>query len=267
MIRCHDISALVELYVDGEIDPVEAAEIEVHVESCDSCRALLEQRFEIKDELRALAQAEPLDAAFRARIDASLLAASAAPAATQRNRYAALAAAVLLGGVAAAVGIASDGAQADASPAPLVEAQPYVPVASAVFDESVRWHSRPLPVEVTGPDQVLVGDWFRGKVDFPVSPPDFARRAHLLGGRLGNVSDNDAAVLVYDVDGTKLSVVMFDASESRTNGDGTAELPFYVGERNGYNVAFHEHDGVAYTFTTNLPDAELRDLVNVAFSY
>jgi anti-sigma factor RsiW len=142
--------------------------------------------------------------------------------------------------------------------------------APAVVGESIRWHSRPLPVEVAGPDSQTVGSWFRGKVDFPVSPPDFARRAHLLGGRLSNVENNEAALLVYDVGGTKLSVMMFDRNGSPIPSAHTLDgqqVPLFVDERSGTNVAVHEQDGVTYTFTSDMPDDELVELVNVAFSY
>ncbi|MFZ5817878.1 MAG: anti-sigma factor family protein [Bacillota bacterium] len=36
MMRCHD--DLIQLYVDGDLQPVEAALVEEHLQGCDSCR-------------------------------------------------------------------------------------------------------------------------------------------------------------------------------------------------------------------------------------
>ena len=104
-----------------------------------------------------------------------------------------------------------------------------------------------------------------------MAPPDFALRAHLLGGRVGNVREAEAAFLVYDVDGTKLSVMMFERDGAPLSAGAVAGAsvvgPAFLGESNGLRVAVHEEDGVAYTFTSDLPNDELVDLVNVAFSY
>ncbi len=270
MMSCTDLSAVLEPYIDGEVDEVDAVEIEGHINGCESCCAELERRASLKEGLRALANEHALSDGFRSQMDSMLTLVperEATRPAAPRTAWMAAAAAVMVVGTAG-VTYAITAPSTPEPPMVVASAYPTPPVTAAAVDESVRWHSRPVPIEVTGPDGVEVGEWFRGKVDFPVSPPNFARRANLLGGRLGNVSDHEAAVLVYDVEGTKLSVMMYEPeNDIATGAPSPTELPYYVGERNGYNVAFHEHDGVAYTFTTNLPDAELRSLVNVAFSY
>lgn len=267
MTRCEDFAELVELFLDGELDDPESAEMEAHLSACSTCCEELEARASLKDQLGALAFEHTLDDGFLENLSHSISVSGREEVRRPPRTWMLAAAAVALVSGTAAVTYAVTATPA-AEPAEMVVIAPEIPPVSAVeVAESVRWHSRPVPVEVTGPNPAAVGDWFRGKVDFHVQPPNFARRAHLLGGRLGNVSEHEAAVLVYDVSGTKLSVVMYEPENDIAHGAPTNELPFYVGERNGYNVAFHEVDGVAYTFTTNLPDTELRELVNVAFSY
>ena len=104
----------------------------------------------------------------------------------------------------------SGGTNAQASGA-FDEAEGPAPV---VVDASARWHARAVPVEVTGPEPDAVQAWFADKVAFPVLPPEFGSRAHLIGGRLSNVERSEAAFLVYDVEGTKLSVMVFDAGDT-----------------------------------------------------
>ena len=271
-MRCEDDQHALEFYLDGELEDRDAAEFEAHLDACDSCAANAERELKLKDCLRSMSCSETMPDGLRMKVCGAIADQSARTRAEDSawSRTAVAAMAVFgLGGVLfllstqlppAAPGVAS----ADASS--LLQ-----PVESpAVVGESIRWHTRPLPVEVAGPDSQEVGSWFRDKVDFPVAPPEFSRRAHLLGGRLSNVEENEAALLVYDIDGTKLSVIMFDRNGSPVPSahafDGQ-QVPLFVDERSGMNVALHEQDGVTYTFTSDMPNDELVELVNVAFSY
>jgi anti-sigma factor (TIGR02949 family) len=271
-MRCEDVQHALEFYLGGELEARDAAEFEAHLDSCECCAAVAERELKLKDCLRTMSHSETMPDGLRIRVCGALASESALTQTedTAWSRTAVAAMAVFgLGGILfllstqlpfAAPGIAT----ADASS--LLE-----PVESpAVVVESIRWHTRPLPVEVAGPNPQTVGSWFRGKVDFLVVPPEFSRRAQLLGGRLSNVEDNEAALLVYDVDGTKLSVMMFDRNGAPVPSahvlDGQ-QVPLFVDERSGMNVALHEEGGVTYTFTSDLPDDQLVDLVNIAFSY
>ncbi len=272
-MTCEDFTETLDLLLDGELGEPERSEVCAHLEQCTSCREVADTQRQFREELRALADTGPLPDAFRDRIDAAL---AAAPppgrAGPEPGRLAAAAAGILglLGFVFVASTALPDAEQSTVAAADSSELLQFVDGPNSVVDQSVRWHRREVPVEVTGPDEFAVRDWFADKVDFPVLPPDFRRRAHLLGGRLGNIDDDEAAFLVYDVGGTKLSVMVFDAQ---------GRLAPVVHDREGrpvstlvrssgsYNVAVQEVGGVAYTFTATLPDTELVDLVNAAFSY
>lgn len=132
--------------------------------------------------------------------------------------------------------------------------------ASPVVGESVAWHRRSVPVEVVGPDPSAVRRWFSDKVSFAVSVPEIDGSARLLGGRLSHVRQYEAAYLLYEVNGSKLSVMLFDA------GDLDDETNFrnktFVDNSNGYNVAIREKSGVTYTFTSDMGAEELAELVD-----
>lgn len=269
-MRCDELSALIDVYLDGELAEVDAAELEAHAGACAACGRTLERQVAFRGALHGLAQEHHLDDAFHARL-AGQLARAVAPRRHHEVVWPRVAAAAFV-----VAGLSGVLVSLSARPPVSAETRPLDAVSSVgevvpdYVDDSVRWHSRPLPVEVTGPDGAEVGNWFRGKVDFPVAPPNFSRRAHLLGGRLGNVQENEAALLVYDVDGRKLSVMMFDATGAllpTAHTPSGREVPFMVQGRNGFNVAVHQRDGVAYTFTTDLPGSELQDLVAAAFRY
>lgn len=137
-----------------------------------------------------------------------------------------------------------------------------------IVRESVSWHRRQVPIEVVGPDDARVNHWFQGKVDFRVKTPRFDRRGdgdvNLLGARLSNVREKQAAYVVYEVDGSKVSVLIFDRNER------VPDSAARVGERGfynagGYNVAVVEDQGVTYSITSDLPREDHVQLVNAAF--
>lgn len=127
------------------------------------------------------------------------------------------------------------------------------------------WHVGNYPIEVTGPDSARVTHWFRDKVDFPVRLPQFAgRQVNLLGGRIAHVADRRAAYLVYEVDGVRLSVLVFDGEGLTIPSDRIRE----VGGRDvallnnkGYEVAVLQDGGVTYTLTSELSEPAFVELV------
>lgn len=274
MSRCSDYVEVLDVFLDGELAEAESAELAAHLDDCGGCREALERRERTRGELRQLASSCACSDAFHERLAGALTAVPAPQAAPPAPRHyafarwvAAAAVTVGLAGVGFGVGfwlpawsgaggndvVASDAYDDPDGPPPVV------------VDESIRWHNRHVPVEVTGPDPAAVSAWFRDKLEFPVAPPTFDRRAHLIGGRLSNVERSEAAFLLYDMGGTKVSVMVFDPA--RTPMPRTPELQrggVYVRHANGYAVAVEERDGVAYSYTTRLPGEELTELVSAS---
>ncbi|MEL6182738.1 MAG: zf-HC2 domain-containing protein, partial [Myxococcota bacterium] len=132
---------------------------------------------------------------------------------------------------------------ADPSPADAVaegSAQDLDP--EPIVAEAVSWHRRDLPVDVVGPSDKRVKRWFDDKVNFPVRLPRFDRdrsgRVNLLGARLSNVRDRQAAYVVYEANGSKLSVMVFNRGPHirpirRTRG--AKRRPIYFKNASGYN--------------------------------
>ena len=87
----------------------------------------------------------------------------------------------------------------------------------------------------------------------------------LRGGRLANVRDRDAAYLVYDVDGNKVSVFMFDPREMQGNTLphqqlGGHEVTFT--EERGYKVALFEDAGVGYAIASDMDRDSMVKLIS-----
>lgn len=149
-----------------------------------------------------------------------------------------------------------------------------------IVQEAVTWHQRDVPVEVTGPSDRRVRRWFHGKVNFPVRLPRFENNhvseVNLLGARLSNVREKQAAYVIYEANGSKLSVMVFNRSRNNHPARRAARKadvvraaamrrPVYFQNANGYNVAVVEDNGVTYSITSELPREEMVELVDAAF--
>lgn len=259
-----------EFYLDRELGEPERTEVQEHAIACTGCGAVMAKQREFRGRLRNSANHSALPSDMAARLEASLLKQQpfAPPAQPSRNYrpYLLAAAAVLLATAAIRVGLGSRGSVPESSlasqglrgwVAPLRGGDPLVV-------QSAAWHQRNVPVEVTGPNQASVENWFSGKVDFPLHMPRLGRGATLLGGRMTTVANRPAALLFYDVDGTKLSVLVTDEAA------GESGTPLRVGKQRAlyldntttpFAVATERRDGLTYAYTSNLPSEDLVRLV------
>ena len=248
-LRCAGISRFVDTYLDGEFAETDRAEFEAHLGECETCRGKVRVQAEWKSAIKAAAPREPAPAALRNRVARSI-ARESKPMLSWR------AWAVRAMPAAAAVGLVATF---------MISKVQWSPVAADV----VAKHQRQLPIEVSGgPEQVK--EWYSGKVDFPVHVPQFRNlSAALRGGRLASIGDKQAAYLVYDVHGDKVSVFIFDASDlpieaRRKAVVGNREV--YFDQEHGYNVALFRDRGVGYAIASDLDQDQMLKLVSAAVS-
>jgi mycothiol system anti-sigma-R factor len=249
-LRCAGISRFVDTYLDQEFGDGDCAEFEQHLAECESCRAKVRVQSEWKKAIKAAAPREQAPAALRNKIQRSI-ARESNPMQSWR------AWAVRAMPAAAAVGLVATF---------LISKVQWSPVAADV----VAKHQRNLPMEVAGgTDQVK--QWYTGKVDFPVRPPQFRNvpAALLRGGRLASIGDKQAAYLLYEVNGNKVSVFVFDPSElpieaRKKQVIGNREV--FFDEEHGYNVAMFRDRGVGYAIASDMDREEITKLVSAAIS-
>lgn len=247
LLRCAGVQRFVDTYLDGEFGESEQAELEAHLSDCDGCRHKVKVQADWKAAIKAAAPRPKAPAALRNRIKRSIAKESAPPLSWRRW-------AVRVMPAAAAAGMLATF---------LVSRVSFSPVALDIVSK----HQRNLPVEVTGgADQLR--QWYRDKVDFPVKPPQLGKAA-LRGGRLANVKDRQAAYLLYDADGTKVSVFIFDPGDLPLEAHKKARIgnrEVYLDQERGYNVAIYRDQGVGYAVASEMdPDAMLK-LVSSAVS-
>lgn len=255
-LTCEDFTPFVDAYIDDELDAIDRAEFEAHVERCDACRAAVELQVQISAEIRSQGEQVRAPERLRSNILAALeqeAAAQPAPAAspgtTLRRRgmmAAPIAAALLLTLLLPAFTIAP----ASSTQLPIVE-------------QTVDWHRGDYPLEISGPDATYVSRWFLGKVDFPVRLPQF-EDARLLGARIAHVQDRRAAYVLYEIDGARMSVMMFHGDGLEVPGDKVRTLAgrdIALMNTNGYEVAVMQNNGITYTLTTELDEERFLDVM------
>jgi anti-sigma factor (TIGR02949 family) len=275
-MKCDDYKPLVHVYVDGEFDERDVFEVELHLEGCESCRNLTRHESKMRGQFKASFELDRTPEDLKARLMGRLEAVAKAEAgqaveSLEPSENPSSGQVWILGPLAAAA--------AAAALLIIFWDAPAQPGFEPIVEESVNWHRKNLPIEVTGPSGDRVKTWLRPKVDFPVRLPKFERTGRqevsLLGARLSNVRERQAAYVVYEVDGNKVSVMLIDGRRAgnrlkakvtpaaRRHFDSVAPA-FYT--NNGYNVAVIKDNGVTYSITSELPREDMVQLVDAAFA-
>lgn len=280
-MNCALVQRYVDAYVDQELDPGTQFEVERHVDVCAECQEQITFARAMKEHVRSAVSSTraPIDLAARIRgsLDDAEREAQPAPLiriAPMRLRHAiplAGAAAVLM---AASFALSPSAAELAAeAPAVLPKGARDASIQSAttipIFEDVLRVHANDLPADVGGTQPQEVTRWFRNKVSFPVRPARFERRdARLLGARLSNVREQQAAALYYDVGGNRVTVVVFGQPDRRMH-DGLSRARFLGREVRyrqvrGYTVPVREQEGLTYAFTGDLDRQSLLQLAATA---
>jgi anti-sigma factor RsiW len=281
---CLRFSAWVAPYVDGELDPDHAVEMEAHVVGCGTCTervALIRaMRVSLK---RTTARRAP--EAFRARMRATVgqererRAPSRAESGLSEQKLLRLRYAV---GMAAAAGVVfamgmsrylqprhpGTGAPGDALASDADTASSTMSI-DGLLEELIALHARPFPPDIIDPEQLARFDPLLGvQVRRPAFKP---LGASFDGARVHPVSDRGALLQVqYTVPGGKrLTMYVFNprvlpVQATRLEPRIVRHRPMLVGRLRGYSVAALEQSGVGYAFASDLDTDESTKMVLAA---
>lgn len=268
---CEDFEPFIDTYIDEEFGERERAEMEAHLSICDACREQVRVQMEFKQHVREQLRGETAPEALRERILSGIEEAgcesedisqqddaSEQPAAGSGRNWSSLA---RVGWVAAPVAAAVVAvlvlpeftvAPAASNPAP-------------VIDHTVDWHQGNFPLEVTTDDTDEAREWFQDKVDFSVQIPEFDdENVNLLGGRIAHIEDQRAAFVLYEVDGARLSAILFDGDGVTVPRDRLRRIEdrdiAWLNQQ-GYGVALVQDSGVTYAMTSDLSEDRFLGLV------
>ena len=126
-------------------------------------------------------------------------------------------------------------------------------------------------MDVVAGDVVRVEQYFDGKLPFAVHVPDVVRNQPIsvqLGGRVINLSNQEAAYVRYDLPGGRVS--MFVYPESHVSVSEVAP-GYHMGAQHvlfrqvrGYTTAQWRSQGLVYSLVTDLPERELTNVLTAS---
>lgn len=245
-MKCKENQKYLDAYVDGELDPSRMLEVETHLESCDGCQSLVLVKRRLIHELSGYSEVRAPDH-LRKKVE-NLRGGQH----RFRNWMAVtvpLAAAASFLVIVLNVGMSA----------------PDDEQAAEVVSDVVARHSGELPMEVTGPDPAQAASWFRGKVDFPVRAPSLnVHQASFEGARVSNVREHQAAHMIYNVEGHRVTLMIFNRQNTLLDGGRHVRVDnkdILLGRRNGFNVAVLLDGDMAYALSSDLSQERLLTLV------
>lgn len=278
------IQPLVDPYIDGELPPEKAVEVEqAMLDSGEVAEQVRLSQALQRSTARVVKEHVPSDD-FRARLQARLQAErqreeelDAAPVGARALSWrfivpmAAAAAATLVW--AAQVNDENQADRADADDVLASNASGRTAKAATstnaatmveqLMDELVSHHASPSEPEVTEP--VLV-QHFEPRVGVPVRAPklqDYGAR--FVGGSVVPVRNSRAASFRYRLDKHRITVYVYDSKRvpvrAHLEPKVVRDVPVYLGERRGYSIAAVEKRGVGYAVATDLEPPETAELV------
>src|SRR5688572_3324687 len=199
-MECPEVDRLADLSLDGETELAEQTEIERHLSACTACRSKHEGRswFQINVRKKLQASSDELTAppSLKMTIATQLRVEDRhAPPALRWSR--AVPATLALGTIVILSWSMSSGPTLDP-------------------EEPVAHHSRNLPPEVRARDGEKLQQLFKRNLRYPVRVPQLAQSSErggatvqLVGGRLSNIKNHDAAYIMYDDRGARISLFAY----------------------------------------------------------
>lgn len=248
---CREAERFIDLRLDGEIEPAEGVLLESHLTLCTICRTRYHAQGKcittVRSKLREACEETRTPIGLRTRIVARVSEDEA------REGFAWGRAIPVTLGVSMIAVLSWNGTQGS----------------SLVPEETVTRHSGNLPPEVRADfeDARGVQKFLASNLRYPVSVPRFDRNpsVKLVGARLSNLDDREAAYVMYDRRGSKLSLFAYPKRERFTRPADFREeragaKTVLVGKRRGYNVVAWEEGDLVYSLVSDIDPKEMVDL-------
>ena len=274
-MSCELLHRHVGAYVDGELDAATGVEFDRHLERCEDCALRVEFEAATRTHVREACASVRAPAHLATRVQTALRTEDHAhqgprsrswvlPIRWQLALPLSTAAAIAIFALAAydantrrTEALALDVVRLHSAALPAD-----VRVRTAGFGEGSNAMNEREEAGAREADGAEIAQYFRGRVGFPVRPAQFDERSvRLVGARLSNVRERQAAALYYDVDGQRLTVVVTDAPVGQTGRSMRVEgRELFYSDVGGHAVPVREHQGLRYAFTGDVDRARLLQL-------
>lgn len=246
---CDEMRRFLGPLMDGELgtaDDPEHAELWRHLGACASCAREARQLAAFKAGIKAAAPRPPLPEGLRDRLRVQI-AATPQENAVPRWRSFVSHAAPALAAASLVLMLATSWHRF-----------------SPVSDDAISFHKRGLPLEISTQNLDQAAAWVGPKVDFAPRLPALPS-ATLVGARLAQIRDRQAAYLVYNVSGNRVSVFVFDPGDLPIDGRRIRRVggrEVFLDEKAGYHVALLRNGGLGYAFASDLDEDRMFQLVS-----
>ena len=246
-MKCDEVMRAIPWLLDDELESTQALELESHLATCAACRGVYEHEGRLRLLVRRAGDGIHAPPALRHRIR-DLLDLEVRRSNGIRQLVPAFAAVAIL------AAFIWRGAGGGISWAPEV-------------DEAAARHALSLPMDVVAADVGQVQSFFNDKLPFAVHVPRVtAAPVAMLGGRITQIHNRDAAYLRYDVPRGRLSVFVYEDPRPEMN---EGAVYYQIGNQHvqlqrvrGYTVARWRQSGLVYSLVTDLPEAEFVRVVD-----
>jgi anti-sigma factor (TIGR02949 family) len=195
-MSCEEIRALLDDWVDGELDEASRRAVEAHAASCPECARWLRFERTLKDLVARRARAPEPPAYLGGRIRAAIAARGA-----RRRRPAWLPLALLL---AVAVSVAGG--------AWWLRARTAEALGRALLADHAKFVAAPRAREMSSAEGPPIEAWLRERLAFDPNLPSLD--AEPRGARLCTVGGKRCGLVFYERDGRPLSLFVFDRREA-----------------------------------------------------
>jgi anti-sigma factor RsiW len=237
-----DPTLLIHAYVDGELDPANALEVERRLAADPALAAERDRVTALRAALSRHFPRESAPAGLRARVEAI-----ARPRTVERPSWRALAASIALAAL-----IGSSATYVALGPREVAPTQREAAATQvAVLDAHIRAMMAPQAFDVTSSDRHTVKPWFNGRLAEAPRVIDLAQDDFpLAGGRVDVVDRAPAATLVYRHRKHLISLVEVPAH-------GQADTAPVRRVSDGYNIVRWTEGGVAYWAVSDIGAGDL----------
>jgi anti-sigma factor RsiW len=242
-----NVQLLVDGYISGELDLVNAVEIEEHLQNCPICSQYYKEHKALHSAIENASLFTPAPKGLEKRIRISIRKESNVPQFSFIFQWRWLAASlafilILIFGAALLGGVFNQNQE--------------TALAEEVQSAAVRSLMANHLTDVTSTSQHTVKPWFAGKLDFSPPVDDLAAKGYpLIGGRLDYLQGHPVAALIYQSDAHYINLFIWPAAD-KINPSGAFSY-------NGYNLIHWNQSEMTFWAVSDLNMTELQNFAQL----
>lgn len=206
---CKELTRYIDAFLDDELSVIENLRVQAHLALCGNCRAVVKSEVSLRRLIEADALQDSAPAYLRERILREVGARPQPRSSRAFGLFSFRQRVFLAGLIATAVIVA--GLILPLAPHLFRRTDSTVsPLVAEMVGKHQIYSRREGALHVRSADPVEVGSWLRERLNFPVRLPQLARPGEMLvGARISSVADAQAAYLLYQMAGRRISLYVF----------------------------------------------------------